>query len=201
MAAQQVRVFAGSASALAAVALALAGCAAAGHQAAATAPRPASQTAASGYAGPQTAARAATASRLASVLLKCADPVAPGRVLGSAGGVRSAAGPDARAAAGGGSASPSPAATVGRVMVRQVGMIKLSRPGLVVVCGPAAVHCPPGYRILYRTTLSGRGPRALLPYVAVCIGRFRISTLPPEPRLTPLPARTMPLHTMPPSQA
>jgi len=77
MAARQVRVLAGSASALAAVMLALAGCAAAAHPAAATVPRPASQAGVTGHASLQTATR--TAVQRASSLLKCVDPVSPRR--------------------------------------------------------------------------------------------------------------------------
>jgi hypothetical protein len=191
MAARQVRVLAGSASALATVALALAGCAAAGHPAAATMPRPASQKAAAGQAGPHTAANAA---RLASPLLKCADPVAPGHALGSAGGVR--------AAAQGGTASPIPLATAGRVTLRQLGVVNLSQPGLVVLCGPATAHCPPGFRKFYLGTRPpGRRPRLSLPYPAICVARFHGHPLPSEPPLTPVPLRTRPLHTMPPQPA
>ena len=78
MTARQMRVLAGSASALAAVVLALAGCAAASHPTANDVPRPVSQAAA--------AARAGTAVRLAAPLAKCADLLGAGRALGGAGG-------------------------------------------------------------------------------------------------------------------
>jgi hypothetical protein len=197
MAARQVRVLAGSASALASVMLALAGCAAAAHPAAATVPRPASQTAATGHASPQTAAGAGTAVRLASPPLRCADPVLPSRAQRT-GGSAAASGPAAQPVAHGGSASPLPLAPAGRVTVRQVGVVSLSRPGLVVLCGPAVVHCPPGFRALYRKLLPGRRPPVLMPYVAECIARHPVVT-PSGPRPNPAPVRTAPLHTMPPA--
>jgi hypothetical protein len=195
MAARQARVLAGSASALAALMLALAGCAAAGHPAAATVPRPAGQTAA-GRASPQTAARAATSVRLASPLLKCAYPVAPGPAQ-RAGGASAASAPAAQTVAHGGSASPIPLATAGQVTAPQVGVAIRSQPGLVVLCGPAA-HCPPGSRAIYPRVRSGRRPRVLPPFVVAC---YPPGTPSPEPRLTPEPFRTPPLRTMPPSPA
>jgi len=190
MAARQVRVLAGSASALAAVMLALAGCAAAGHLAAATVPRPAS-----GHASPQTAAGAGTAVRLASPLLKCAGPVHPSRAQRAGGSA--ASGPAAQTVAHGGSALPLPLATASQVTARQVGVAILSRPGLVVLCGPAA-HCPPGSRAVYPRARSGRRPRVMPPFVVACYTR---GTPAPEPRLTPGPYRTPPLRTVPPRPA
>jgi hypothetical protein len=197
-----MRLLAGWASALAVVPFGLAGCAAASHPAADTVPRPASQTVAAGSTSPQTAARARTAVRLAAPLLKCADPVAPGRALGSGYGARAATGQASQMAALGGSASPIPLATAGQATVRQVGVVNLSQPGLVVLCGPVNVHCPPGFGKLYLMTRSaGPRPRSLLPYPAVCVARFRGHPMPPEPQLTPVPVATRPLHTMPPQAA
>jgi hypothetical protein len=163
MAARQVRVLAGSASALAAVMLALAGCAAAGHLAAATVPRPASQSAATGHASLQTAS--GTAVRRASRLLKCVDPVPPRR------------------------ASRGP--------VRQLGVANLSRPGLVMLCGPV-VRCPPGFHAIYPRARSGRRPRVQPVFDEACISGSPGGTPPPEPLRTPEPYRTPPLRTMPP---
>jgi hypothetical protein len=202
MTARQAPLLAGSASAMAAVVLGLAGCAAASHPTANTRPRPASATAAAAHSSRQSAAGPATVVRRASTLLKCADPAAPGGAPPAAGGMRAsgpaATAPAARAAALGGSASPIPVPTTARATLRQVGVVNLSQPGLVVLCGPVPVHCPPGFRAVYRRDLSGRRPRVLLPYMAACIARFRVGTLPPEPRLTPVPVRTLPLRTMPP---
>jgi hypothetical protein len=196
MTARQMRILAGSASAMTAAILSLAGCAAASHTTANDVPWPASQTAtAGGHTSPQTSARAATAVRQASALLKCADPVAPGRA-GRAGSARAATG-----TARDGSASPIPQATVGRITVRQVGVAIRSQPGLVVLCASAVVHCPPGYRVLYRKIFSGFRPRVRLPYVTVCIPRYPMGTPSAGPRVNPPPVRTPPLHTMPPSQA
>lgn len=195
MAARQMQILAGSASVMTAVILGLAGCAAASHPTAGTMRRSASQTTA-GHAS-QAAVRAATAARRASPLLKCADPVAPGR---AAGGTRTATGRSGQVAADAGSASPVPVATAGRATIRQIGVVNLSQPGLVMLCGPVIVHCPRGFRAIYRRDLSGRRPRVLLPYVAVCL-RFPLRTLRPEPQLTPVPVVTRPLHTMPPQGA
>jgi hypothetical protein len=193
MAARQVRVLAGSASALAALMLALGGCAAAGHLTANAMPHPASQTAA-GHTSPRTAGRAVTVVRQVSPLLKCADPVALGRAQ-RVGGAPAAAGPAAQTAAHGGSASPIPLATTGQV-TREVGVASRSQPGLVMLCGPAA-HCPPGFRGIYPRARSGRPP-VLLPRRVACVPRFRPGTPPPEPLVTPEPYRTPPLRTMPP---
>ena len=156
MTARQMRVLAGSASALAAVVLALAGCAAASHPTANDVPRPVSQAAA--------AARAGTAVRLAAPLAKCADLLGAGRALGGAGG--------------------APGAT--------------DQAGLVMLCEPVILHCPHGFRAISPRDLSGRRPPGLLRYRMVCIARFPLRTLPPEPRLTPMPDHTMPLNTLPP---
>jgi hypothetical protein len=195
MAARQVQILAGSASAVTAVMLGLAGCAAASHATANDVPRPASQTAAAaGHAS------AGAAVRLASPLAKCAEPVAPGGAVGGAGSAPGTGGQARQPAALGGSAPPVPLATASRVAVRQMGAVNLSQPGLVVMCGPASVHCPLGFRALYRRALSGHR-RPVLPYVAACIARFPAGTLPPKPRLSPVPLRTRPLHTMPPQAA
>ncbi|HEY6277596.1 MAG TPA: hypothetical protein VIX86_14815 [Streptosporangiaceae bacterium] len=201
MTAKQVRILAGSASALAAVVIGLAGCAAAtSHSTAAARPRPASETAAAARATPLTAARPRTAVRLAAPLLKCADPVAAGRALPGASGVH-ASGPAEVGPAQDASASPVPVATVGQATLRQVGVVNLSHP-FEVLCGPVTVRCPPGFRKLYRRTgLSGRRARVLIPEFAICVARFREFPPPPEPRLTPQPLRTLPPHTMPPQAA
>jgi len=156
MTARQMRVLAGSASALAAVVLALAGCAAASHPTANDVRRPVSRAAA--------AARAGTAVRLAAPLAKCADLLGAGRALGGAGG--------------------APGAT--------------DQAGLVMLCEPVILHCPHGFRAISPGDLSGRRPPGLLRYRMVCIARFPLRTLPPEPRLTPMPDHTMPLNTLPP---
>lgn len=191
MTARQLPVLAGPAGALAAVTLALAGCTAVGHRTAGDMPRPASQTAAAaGHTSPRTAARPGTAVRLASPMVKCADPLGAGGARPAAGGGRAAIGPAAQVAAEG-------SATASRVMVRRVGVVSLSPRGLVMLCGPVAGHCPPGFRIVYREAISGRPPR-LLPRLAGCAARFPLRSLPPEPRVIPEPLRTPPLPTMPP---
>jgi hypothetical protein len=188
MTARQMRVLAGSAGALAAAVLALAGCAAASHLTASDVPRPASQA----------AARAGTAVRLGSPLAKCADLLGPGNALGGAGGAEGTTGQARQMAALAGSTSPAPLATLGRATPRRLGVVQLSQYGLVMLCEPVILHCPHGFRAIYPRDLSGGRPRALLRYRMVCITRFPLRSLPPAPRLTPMPEHTMPLNTLPP---
>jgi hypothetical protein len=195
MAARQTKILAGSVSAVAAVMLGLAGCAAASHPTANGVPRPASQTAA-GHAS-----QAGTPVRLAAPLIKCADPVGAGAAPPAADGVRGTTGQARQKAAVGGSASPIPLASGSRATLRQVGVVHPGQPGLVMLCGPAVVHCPPGFRAIYPRARSGGRPPELMPYRLVCVARFPLRSLPPEPQPTPVPAVTRPLHTMPPSQA
>jgi hypothetical protein len=189
-----MRILAGSASAVAAVMLTLAGCAAAGPPTADTMPRPASQTAA-GHAR-QAATQAGTAVRLASPRLKCADPVAAGRAPGGAGGARGTTGQARQMTTLGGSVSPAPVATASRGTV-QAGVVHLSQPGVVVLCGPVTGHCPPGYRAIYPRVRSGGRPPELLPFRLACVAPVPLHTMPPD-QFTPVPVVTRPLHTMPP---
>jgi hypothetical protein len=197
MAARQIQILAGSASAVAAVMLGLAGCAAASHPTANDVPRPASQTASAGPAS-QAATQAGTAVRLASPLIRCADPLGAGAAPAAAGGIRGTTGQARQLATLGGNVSPAPPATPRQGTLRRVGVIHLSHPGLVMLCVPVNAHCPRGFRIVYPKEFSGHRPPVLLPYRVVCITRFPLRSLPPEPRLTPMPARTMPLRTLPP---
>jgi len=198
MAARQMRILAGSASAVAAVMLALAGCAAASHPTANEVPRPASQTAAAGHAS-QAARQAGAAVRLASPRLKCADPVAAGRAPGGGGGARGTTGQVRQMTTLGGNVSPAPLATPGRATVQQAGVVHLTQPGLVVLCGPVTGHCPPGFRTVFHRAIASGRPPVLLPRMVACI-RFTAGTS-PEPQLSPLPVVTRPLHTMPPQAA
>jgi hypothetical protein len=202
MTAKQAQIRAGSASALAAVVFGLVGCAAASHPTANAMPRPASQTAAAAHASPLAAARPGTAVRLASPLLKCADPAVPGRARPAAGGVRAAAGPPGPPAVQGGSASPGPIQASGQATLRQVGVVNLSQPPAPVLCRRVIiVRCPPGYRAIYRKIrAAGRRPQVLLPYVAACVARFPGRSL-PEPLPAPVPIQTMPMRNMPPQRA
>jgi hypothetical protein len=101
----------------------------------------------------------------------------------------------------GGNVSPAPPATSGEATLRQVGVIHLSQPGLLVRCRPVIVHCPPGYRVLYPRLRSGGRPPELVPYRLDCVARFPLRTLPPEPLRTAAPYRTPPLRTQPPQPA
>jgi hypothetical protein len=198
MAARQMQILAGSASGVAAVMLGLGGCTAASHPTANDVPRPASRAVAAGHAS-QAAAQPGSAARLASPLIKCADPVGAGAAQPAAGGVTT--GQARQMATLGGNVSPAPLATASQATLRQVGVVHLSQPGLVILCGPAVVHCPPGFRAIYPRAPSGGRPPELLPRLVACVARFPLRSLPPQPQLTPVPVVTRPLHTMPPQGA
>jgi hypothetical protein len=196
MAAREMQILAGSASAVTAVMLCLAGCAAASHPTANDVPRSASHATA-GHAS-QAAAHAKTAVRLASPFIKCAYPIGAGGAKSAAGGVRDTTGQARQMATLGGNVSPAPLATPSRATLRQVGVAIRSQPGLLVRCRPVIVHCPPGYRAMYPRVRSG-GPPVLPPYRVACIAPVPLRS--PEPQFTPVPAVTRPLHTMPPQAA